>query len=49
MNHEIPSVSETDDTELIFHAASESGANSVDTGILFFGNFQRHANNRADT
>ncbi|XP_076238265.1 shavenoid [Calliopsis andreniformis] len=41
LQHEVSSVSETDETESICDGASESGAESVGTDSVFFGNFRR--------
>ena len=41
LRHEVGSVSETDETESICDGASESGAESVGTDSVFFGNFRR--------
>lgn len=41
LKHEVSSVSETDETESICDGASESGAESVGTDSVFFGNFRR--------
>ncbi|CAL7939713.1 unnamed protein product [Xylocopa violacea] len=41
LGHEVSSVSETDETESICDGASESGAESVGTDSVFFGNFRR--------
>lgn len=40
LKHEVGSVSETDETESICDGASESGAESVGTDSVFFGNFR---------
>ncbi|KAK0180384.1 hypothetical protein PV327_006028 [Microctonus hyperodae] len=44
LKYEFGSVSETDDTESICDGASESGAESVGTDSVFFGNFRRLSN-----
>ncbi|XP_014484125.1 PREDICTED: uncharacterized protein LOC106749315 [Dinoponera quadriceps] len=41
LRHEVSSVSETDETESVCDGASESGAESVGTDSVFFGNFRR--------
>ncbi|XP_076621526.1 uncharacterized protein LOC143341964 [Colletes latitarsis] len=41
LGHEVSSVSETDETESVCDGASESGAESVGTDSVFFGNFRR--------
>ncbi|OAD56061.1 Odorant receptor Or1 [Eufriesea mexicana] len=41
LKHEVSSVSETDETESVCDGASESGAESVGTDSVFFGNFRR--------
>ncbi|XP_078052200.1 uncharacterized protein LOC144478306 [Augochlora pura] len=41
LRHEASSVSETDETESVCDGASESGAESVGTDSVFFGNFRR--------
>ncbi|XP_076283147.1 uncharacterized protein LOC143210294 [Lasioglossum baleicum] len=41
LGHEASSVSETDETESVCDGASESGAESVGTDSVFFGNFRR--------
>nr|XP_012151319.1 PREDICTED: uncharacterized protein LOC100880665 [Megachile rotundata] len=43
LKHEVSSVSETDETESVCDGASESGAESVGTDSVFFGNFRRLA------
>ncbi|XP_034184533.2 shavenoid [Osmia lignaria lignaria] len=45
LRHEVSSVSETDETESVCDGASESGAESVGTDSVFFGNFRRLADN----
>ena len=39
--HDVSSVSETDETESVGDGASESGAESVGTDSVFFGNFRK--------
>lgn len=41
LRHDVSSVSETDETESVCDGASESGAESVGTDSVFFGNFRR--------
>ncbi|XP_012525764.2 uncharacterized protein LOC105830770 isoform X2 [Monomorium pharaonis] len=41
LRHEVSSVSETDETESVCDGASESGAESVGTDSVFFGNFRK--------
>ncbi|XP_017799420.1 PREDICTED: uncharacterized protein LOC108580221 [Habropoda laboriosa] len=41
LKHEVSSVSETDETESVCDGASESGAESVGTDSVFFGNFRK--------
>lgn len=41
LRHEVSSVSETDETESVCDGASESGAESIGTDSVFFGNFRR--------
>ncbi|KAG7188278.1 hypothetical protein KM043_007942 [Ampulex compressa] len=41
LRHEVSSVSETDETESVCDGASESGAESIGTDSVFFGNFCR--------
>lgn len=44
LKHEVSSVSETDETESVCDGASESGAESVGTDSVFFGNFRKLSN-----
>ncbi|XP_066584728.1 uncharacterized protein sha [Prorops nasuta] len=44
LRHEVSSVSETDETESVCDGASESGAESIGTDSVFFGNFRRLSN-----
>ncbi|KAK1123059.1 hypothetical protein K0M31_008698 [Melipona bicolor] len=41
LKHEVSSVSETDETESVCDGASESGAESIGTDSVFFGNFRK--------
>lgn len=41
LKHDVSSVSETDETESVCDGASESGAESIGTDSVFFGNFHR--------
>ncbi|KOX71200.1 hypothetical protein WN51_04223 [Melipona quadrifasciata] len=43
LRHEVSSVSETDETESVCDGASESGAESIGTDSVFFGNFRKHS------